>query len=474
VLSALPGLGLVALLIRHDAGLGGLVVAGLVAVPFAVLTWMFCYAMLLAAATRLAGRRLRPGVFPSDGGMAFAAWLTTALTEAARGALFPLYASLATPGWLRLLGARVGRNVEASTVHLLPSLTSIGDLSFLADDTLVAPYELRGGWMRLGRSHVGHRAFVGNSGIVGPGRSVGDGGLIGVLSQTPVGAEPGSSWLGQPPMPVPRQVRTGDSARTYAPPRRLVLARGLVESCRVFPLMLSAALGDLVIGALDQTYLKLGLLATAAVSGLVLFAAGVVACLLASLIKWLLVGRSKPAEHPLWSSWVWRNELADVAIEELAVPWLAGAAMGTPLLNAWLRTLGARIGPGAWIETYWLPEPDLITIGAGASVNRGVVVQTHLFHDRIMQLDRTTLEAGATLGPHSIVLPAATVGRHALVGPASLVMRGESVPEGTSWSGNPVAPMEVKARFVARRPGRRVTSDRQAKPGWKVKAQTVK
>ena len=39
-----------------------------------------------------------------------------------------------------------------------------------------------------------------------------------------------------------------------------------------------------------------------------------------------------------------------------------------------------------------------------------------------------TLDAGATLGPHSVILPAARIGEHGTVGPASLVMRGELVP----------------------------------------------
>ena len=67
-------------------------------------------------------------------------------------------------------------------------------------------------------------------------------------------------------------------------------------------------------------------------------------------------------------------------------------------------------------------------------------MQTHLFHDRILSMDTVTLRDGATLGPNSIVLPAATLGRHSTVGPGSLVMRGESVPDRTRWIGNPVAP----------------------------------
>ena len=100
----------------------------------------------------------------------------------------------------------------------------------------------------------------------------------------------------------------------------------------------------------------------------------------------------------------------------------------------------ARIGRGVWCATYWLPEADLARLGYGATVNRGCFVQTHLFHDRIMSMDTVTLDAGATLGPHSVILPAARIGEHGTVGPASLVMRGELVPVGSRWSGNPIGP----------------------------------
>jgi non-ribosomal peptide synthetase-like protein len=139
---------------------------------------------------------------------------------------------------------------------------------------------------------------------------------------------------------------------------------------------------------------------------------------------------------------VWRNELADTFVESVAAPWFARPATGTPILNLWLRSLGARIGRGVWCETYWLPEADLINLQAGATVNKGCVVQTHLFHDRVLSMDTVTLRAGSTLGPNSVILPAATLGRHATVGPVSLVMRGEFVPDKTRWIGNPIGPWQ--------------------------------
>jgi non-ribosomal peptide synthetase-like protein len=171
--------------------------------------------------------------------------------------------------------------------------------------------------------------------------------------------------------------------------------------------------------------------------------AGAVAAAVTSLAKWVFVGRIRVAEHPLWSSFVWRTEVSDTFTEMVAAPWFAQSAAGTPALALWLRTLGASIGRGVWCDSYWLPEADLVRLGDGSTVNRGCVVQTHLFHDRIMSMDVVTLDAGATLGPHSVILPAARIGAHATVGPASLVMRGEEVPVGSRWSGNPIGPWRV-------------------------------
>jgi non-ribosomal peptide synthetase-like protein len=218
-----------------------------------------------------------------------------------------------------------------------------------------------------------------------------------------------------------------------------MIARGAVEACRLVPVMCTVALAVLTLAAFEALAGAYGFGAAMAAGGAVLLTAGVLACAVASYAKWILVGVFRPGERPLWSSFVWRNELADTFIEVLAVPWLAGAVGGTPLMRTWLRCLGARVGRGVWCETYWLPEADLIRLGDAATVNRGCVVQTHLFHDRIMRMDTVTLEAGATLGPHGIVLPGVTVGEHATVGPASLVMRGELVPGAGRWLGNPIA-----------------------------------
>ncbi|MER6776184.1 MULTISPECIES: Pls/PosA family non-ribosomal peptide synthetase [unclassified Streptomyces] len=441
VLATVPALLVVSRFVPADAALGEALRGALLAVVPGALAYGFTYAALLLVSVRLLSLGLRTGTHPTHSRVGWQAWTVTQLMDLARETLFPLYAGLITPVWLRLLGMKIGRGAEVSTVLALPSLTTVGEGAFLADDTLTAPYELGGGWMRIGQSEIGRRAFLGNSGMTAPGRSVPDGGLVGVLSATPKKAKKGSSYLGLPPVKLPRSTESSDQSRTYDPPAHLLWARGLVELCRLLPVFCSAALAVLMVGALCALATAgagPGVWGTALLSGVVLLAAGAAAGAVSVAAKWLLVGRHRAGEHPLWSGFVWRNELADTFVEVLAVPWLAGSVPGTPLLNLWLRGLGARIGRGVWCESYWLPESDLVELGDGVTVNRGCVLQTHLFHDRILRTDTVVLREGATLGPGGIVLPGSSVGAHSTLGPASLVMAGESVPADTRWLGNPI------------------------------------
>jgi non-ribosomal peptide synthetase-like protein len=447
-----------------SAGTGALLVAGAVrgqdslssswpvllwAVPAAAVIWFFSNMVLIAVIVRLLGRGLAPGHYRVRSLTGWRVWATERVLDIARDLLFPLYASLFTPVWLRLLGATVGRNVEASTVLLLPSMTTVGDGAFLADDTMIASYELGGGWMKIGPAKIGKRAFLGNSGMTGVGRSVPKNSLVAVLSATPSKAKSGTSWLGSPPVRLRRARMDMDQSLTFNPPLRLKVYRSCWELGRAVPVVLTAFIAAGVLAVLDLLAADDGYLVAAPLGTVVVLGAGAVAAGSSVAAKWLLVGRIRAGEHPLWSSFIWRNEVVDTFIEIVTAPWFARAAAGTPALVWWLRALGARIGSGAWCESYWLPEADLVTLGANSTVNRGCVVQTHLFHDRVMSIDTVVLEAGSTMGPHGVILPAARIGAGGTVGPASLVMRGETVPAGSYWIGNPVSPWTDPSRAPA-------------------------
>lgn len=438
--SAAAGAVLVVWAVRGQESLSSAWPVLLWSVPAAAGIWFMANMIQIIVIVRLLGHGLAEGHYRVRSLTGWRVWATERVLDLARDLLFPLYASLFTPVWLRLLGATVGRNVEASTVLLLPSMTTVGDGAFLADDTMIASYELGGGWLRIGPAKIGKKAFLGNSGMTGAGRSVPKNSLVAVLSATPAKAKSGTSWLGSPPVRLRRARMDIDESLTFNPSLALKIYRACWELGRAVPVVLTGGIAAAILAVLDQIAGQAGYAAAALLGPAVVLAAGAIAAGSSVAAKWVLVGRIRASEHPLWSSFIWRNEVVDTFIEMVTAPWFARAAAGTPALVWWLRALGARIGSGTWCESYWLPEADLVTLGANSTVNRGCVVQTHLFHDRVMSIDTVTLEAGATMGPHGVILPAARIGAGATVGPASLVMRGETVPAGTYWIGNPVSP----------------------------------
>ena len=426
----------------HGAGasFGAIVGSAFTALVPATLAAGLVIAGAIVMLVRLLGTGVTAGVHPVRGRIGWQVWSTERLLDLSRTVLFPLYSSLFTPIWLRMLGAKVGKDVEASTVLLLPRMTTVEDGAFLADDTLVASYELGGGWLRIAPAEIGRRAFLGNSGMAGAGRRVPRDALVAVLSAAPRKSKAGTSWIGSPPMRLRRAANAGDDSRTFHPPEALRVARALWELGRIVPVFVTCAIGLGTLFALLAITEYWGAVAAVLLSGIVMLAAGGVAAGVSTAAKWALIGRIAAGEHPLWSSFVWRSEVSDTFTEMVAAPWFALSASGTPALVVWLRSLGASIGHGVWCESHWLPEADLVRLGDASTVNRGCVVQTHLFHDRIMSIDDVTLDNGSTLGPHSVILPAARVGAHATVGPASLVMRGEFVPDRSRFSGNPIGP----------------------------------
>jgi non-ribosomal peptide synthetase-like protein len=169
-----------------------------------------------------------------------------------------------------------------------------------------------------------------------------------------------------------------------------------------------------------------------------LLAAGIAATAFTVLAKWVIIGRYRPCEYPLWSMFVWRDEVMNSLQDQLAGAWLLGFALGTPLMSVYLRAMGTKVGRDVWCDTLTITEFDMVTLGKGCVINRFACIETHLFHDRLYRVGPTTLGPGCSIGPATAVLPDTVIGARTKVGGRSVVLRGESLPAGTSWHGAPV------------------------------------
>ncbi|MGX1739885.1 Pls/PosA family non-ribosomal peptide synthetase [Corynebacterium flavescens] len=405
-----------------------------------IATWI----SLVVLSIRCLAALIRPGYYSARSTTAWALWLSHVLLQKTLTSTYFIYASALTPAFLRAMGAHVGRDTEISTVETIPHLTWIGDRSFLADHSMCSAPRHRSGWVHVGTTVLGEGSFVGNSGIVGPDRDLPPNSLVAVLASSPYHPDEGTSWLGRSTRPIPRQKLHADESRTFRPSTGLRIGRVMVESLRLVPAIIAAWLDLLIVYVGTVIFMsaggpQAGIRQVILYSGVIVFAAGLIAALIPVVVKWVIIGKFREGNRTLFSTFVWRSELADTFAEMLAVPSLIRMSLGTPMFNVWARLMGTRIGRNVWCETWWLPEFDLISIGEGATVNRGTVLQTHLFHDRVMSLEPVAMGAGSTLGPNSFMLPGSVLGSRSTIRPGSLVLRQDQIPSDSVWAGNPVA-----------------------------------
>ncbi|MGL5911742.1 MAG: phosphopantetheine-binding protein, partial [Phycicoccus sp.] len=136
-LSLLPVLAVVAGILpalgplRGATSLADALATALLWVPLGAVVGFLVLALLVILVVRALSLGLEPGHHPVHGLRAWQAWSVLRVLDEARTWLFPLYSSSLTPVWLRALGAEVDRDVEASTVLLLPRFVSVGEGAFL-------------------------------------------------------------------------------------------------------------------------------------------------------------------------------------------------------------------------------------------------------------------------------------------------------------------------------------------------------
>jgi non-ribosomal peptide synthetase-like protein len=396
-------------------------------------------AILIALTLRLVWRLVQPGWYDEHAPVGWALWFGEQLKQSSSTLLFPLYASLYTRSWFRLMGLKVGRGTEISVTTGLNPLVSFGELSQCTDDIGFCGVRSRNGWMAIEPIEIGDRSFLGPGSILRGGTRLDDDSLLGVMTLSPNRPAAGTSWLGVPALELPRVPDATDASRTVNPPRRLKLARGAMDLLRLLvPNTVVLVIEVFEIMSLATLAAHFGLALAILAAPFVLIAGGLVATAVTIAMKWILIGRYRRSEHPLWSFFVWRDEMMNAAQEQLADERLLRLAVGTPIMSIYLRAMGARIGRGVWCETTAVTEHDMINLGDGTAVNRGGCLMTHLFHDRLLRIGPTRLDPGATLGPTAVVLPDTRLGTDTRVLGHSVVLRGEELPAGTRWHGTPV------------------------------------
>ncbi|MFF5471975.1 Pls/PosA family non-ribosomal peptide synthetase [Streptomyces achromogenes] len=351
--------------------------------------------------------------------------------------------------YLRRLGydlsrvEQTGSNFGTEVQHETPFLVTVGTGTMVADGLSVVNAEYSGTSFRLSRVSIGPRNFLGNNIAYPAGGRTGENCLLATKVLVPLDGEVRTNvgLLGSPPFEIPRSVdrdarfdhlRTGQELRRHlaAKNRYNLLSMALMLFARwlhVFLLTLFALVSVELYGAAGHVVIALYLALT----------------LLLSTVYYVLVERwmtrfraLRPQLCSIYDRNFWLHErLWKVPVQYLNI------FNGTPYKSLVWRLLGVRMGKRVFDDGCFMTERTLAAVGDECTLNVASKIQCHSQEDGTFKSDGVTLGARCTLGVAAHVHYGVTMGEGSVLAPDSFLMKGEEVPPGAHWGGNPAVDM---------------------------------
>jgi non-ribosomal peptide synthetase-like protein len=387
---------------------------------------------------------IKEGTYKVNSVFYYKKWFFDQLMRLSLQVIGTLYTTLYLQIWFRMLGVKMGKRVEISTVEFIsPDMLVTGDECFLADSVSVGASHVRNGYIEIAKAYIGNRTFVGNSAVVSPNTHLGNDVLVGVLTKMndkDLPAKDGTSWFGSPAVYLPKRDINRDfsSERTYKPTRKLFIERYAIEFFRVvMPTTLFILMAAIITDAASYLQVEREIGELMLIFPFLYLGAGILATLITALLKWVIIGKYKPDKQPLWSNFVWRSELITGIYENFLVLFFLNILTGTPFIKYPLRLLGCKIGKRDCIYTTQITEFDLIKMGDDSAVNDNCTLQTHLFEDRVMKMSFVDIGKNCSVGGMSTVLYDSKMEDNSILEPLSVLMKSETLPANNCFVGAP-------------------------------------
>ncbi len=398
--------------------------------------------------------QMKPGRYPLWGSYYFRWWLVSRLLTLVH--IKWLQGSPAMAIYLRLIGARIGRDVVVADLHVgAADLISIGAGSVIGSRATLHNAEVVGHEFVVGRIEVGRDVSIGTSCVVSTDVRLGDHVELLDLTVVPEGAviPDGERWDGSPG----RKVGMVDLASL--PPlaeastgRRLLLGSiygvmlMIIPAVSLLPIFPAFYLFDRIDDWLSATfevsyywYLPLITWPTAiAMTG--------VTVLLIAVIRWAVLPKVRSGRHSIFSAFYMRKWIVslgtEVTLETLS------SLFATIYMRAWYRLMGARIGEGAEISTNLSGRYDIVGIGQGNFIADEVVFGDEEVRRGYMMLEPVETGERVFVGNDAVVPPGSRIPDDVLIGIKSKPPANDMMAAGDTWFGTPPIKLPSRQKVV--------------------------
>ncbi|ALT78826.1 Pls/PosA family non-ribosomal peptide synthetase [Paucibacter sp. KCTC 42545] len=412
------------------------------------------FAVALAGKWLIAGR-LKPGRYPLWGLTYFRWWLADRLLENAP--VYFLGGSSLYVGWLRLLGAHIGKDVMIGSITLrAPELLSVGDGASIGNAVNLENARVLHGELLLGRIDIAANAYVGSYSVLEGNTGLETWAhLQGQSALADGGRVPAQRiWGGSPardvgafeptrlrPRPAVSGLRRAAEALFFLGGALLIATLFFLP---VFPtFMLIDSLDELPSMSWLQgdvlwlQVLRYFILALPASAVLILFTA-----LLSAAIRWGVLPKMRAGSWPV-HSWVYCGKWLVNQIQESSLHSLHGV-YATVFAPWWYRLLGAKVGRDAEISTALGVVPDMLTLGDETFIADAVLLGDEEIDGGWMSVQPTVVSRRSFVGNGAYVPDGTTIPENVLIGVLSRAPDGALMRSGDTWLGTP--PINLPAR----------------------------
>jgi non-ribosomal peptide synthetase-like protein len=411
--------------------------------------------VLAIAGKKLVAPRLQPGSYPLWGLTYFRWWLGDRLIDGAP--IYLLAGSSLYTWWLRLLGAKVGREVVIGSMTVrAPELLEVGDNVSIGNGVNFENARVERGRLILGRIRIDDDACVSSYAILEGNTHIGRRGHLEGQSALADGASlpDGRTWSGSPardsgafdpstlpPRPPVTRLRLAGEALFFVFGILLVATVFFMPVFPSFVLIdwfdergaLSAIHENTVWGQLAR-YFLLALPASGVLIALTM--------LVSAAIRWGFLPRLKPGRSAVHSNTYCKKWLVS-HIQESSLNVLHGI-YATVFAPYWYRLLGAKVGRDAEISTALGVVPDMLTLGDETFIADAVMLGDEQIDGGWMTMEATVVSNRSFVGNGAYIPDGTVLPEGVLVGVHTHAPANERMTGGDTWLGSP--PIHLPAR----------------------------
>lgn len=173
----------------------------------------------------------------------------------------------------------------------------------------------------------------------------------------------------------------------------------------------------------------------------------IISLLITVAMKWLLLGRVKPGEYPLWGWFYFRWWLVQKLQKNL---FLAKYLVGSPLAIIYYRLLGAKIGKNCHLGTMQIATHDLLSIGDNTSINTDSRLYGYVVEDGWLKIGTITIGNNCYIGSRAVVGLNTIIEDNAVLDEMSMLPAQGYIAQGAYYSGSPALPGALPATHITR------------------------